>query len=560
MACRSKAMLRWDSAASRSARSGVVTGIPSTTLTSSGPSAAAVVRSHSHQYDLLPPCKFNLGTTFRSLLQYCPSRGQFLPTGQDPRHAHHPLWSPSRRLDSLPTMSLAGRNDRCPCGSGRKYKHCCLRTASAAPATSTYTAADRTNALAKLIRFSQRPYFTEAAWFAMELFQPGQPDENQSPEVEEQTMVAFTSWFVFDLDPGADGRGMIASEFLAWSGANLSTAERTWLTRMSESAVRLYEVQQVDPGRGLTLLDLGSDESCWVEERAGSRQIVQWDLLAVRVVPGSEGGLVAEGLPYLFPRKAREAILHQLKLELKEFRRAFPDRDDTMVYKCLAPTFHQLWLDHVVRRPAPILTTVEGDPFAFTKVVFDCDDPDQVTSRLSAHDEFFFDEKDGVFVWIEPDGVHDRVLGRIAVKRRRLTLETTSEARAERCRALLENTFGNAIRYRATATETLDEAMAHKKSRADRSTKPPPETQAMLTEFLTEHYRDWPDHPLPALAGRTPRHAARLKTQRAKVVAIVKDLEHHMAQDRRDGKPAIDLDWLWDDLGLERPGLAAKSE
>ena len=22
-----------------------------------------------------------------------------------------------------------GRNDRCPCGSGRKYKHCCLSTA-----------------------------------------------------------------------------------------------------------------------------------------------------------------------------------------------------------------------------------------------------------------------------------------------------------------------------------------------------------------------------------------------------------------------------------------------
>ncbi|MDZ4257132.1 MAG: SEC-C domain-containing protein [Gemmatimonadales bacterium] len=457
-------------------------------------------------------------------------------------------------------MTLAGRNDRCPCGSGRKYKHCCLRTVSAAQSTSTYTAADRTNALAKLIRFSQRPQFTEAAWFATELFQLGQPEATQSPEVEEQTMVAFTSWFVFDLDPGADGRGMIASEFLTWSGANLSTAERTWLTRMSESAVRLYEVQQVEPGRGLTLLDLGSDETCWVEERAGSRQIVQWDLLAVRVVPGSGDGLVLEGLPYLFPRKAREAILHQLKLELKEFRRAFPDRDDTMVYKCLAPTFHQLWLDHVVHRPAPILTTVEGDLFAFTKAVFDCDDPDQVTSRLSAHDEFFFDEKDGVFVWIEPDGVHDRVLGRIAVKRRRLTLETTSEARAERCRALLENTFGNAIRYRATATETLDEAMANNQPRADRSAKPPPETQAMLTEFLTEHYRDWPDHPLPALAGRTPRHAARLKTQRAKVVAILKDMEHHMAQDRRNGKPAIDVGWLWDDLGLERPGEAAKSE
>jgi hypothetical protein len=25
-----------------------------------------------------------------------------------------------------PTTRQVGRNDRCPCGSGRKYKHCCL--------------------------------------------------------------------------------------------------------------------------------------------------------------------------------------------------------------------------------------------------------------------------------------------------------------------------------------------------------------------------------------------------------------------------------------------------
>ena len=24
-------------------------------------------------------------------------------------------------------MALPGRNDLCPCGSGRKFKHCCLR-------------------------------------------------------------------------------------------------------------------------------------------------------------------------------------------------------------------------------------------------------------------------------------------------------------------------------------------------------------------------------------------------------------------------------------------------
>ena len=35
------------------------------------------------------------------------------------------------------TVPKAGRNDPCPCGSGKKYKHCCLdqdRAAELAPA------------------------------------------------------------------------------------------------------------------------------------------------------------------------------------------------------------------------------------------------------------------------------------------------------------------------------------------------------------------------------------------------------------------------------------------
>ncbi len=33
-------------------------------------------------------------------------------------------------------MAKIGRNEPCPCGSGRKYKHCCLLTRPAAPAPS----------------------------------------------------------------------------------------------------------------------------------------------------------------------------------------------------------------------------------------------------------------------------------------------------------------------------------------------------------------------------------------------------------------------------------------
>jgi hypothetical protein len=53
-------------------------------------------------------------------------------------------------------MSAIGRNDPCPCGSGKKYKRCCLE--KDAPAPGAWTAAERDSALASLMRFARRDF------------------------------------------------------------------------------------------------------------------------------------------------------------------------------------------------------------------------------------------------------------------------------------------------------------------------------------------------------------------------------------------------------------------
>ena len=63
-------------------------------------------------------------------------------------------------------MPSPGRNDPCPCGSGKKFKRCC---GSAGPVPGV-TRDDRTAAMAALLRFSRRHEFahvtaaTAIAW------------------------------------------------------------------------------------------------------------------------------------------------------------------------------------------------------------------------------------------------------------------------------------------------------------------------------------------------------------------------------------------------------------
>ncbi|MGH7263494.1 MAG: hypothetical protein ACREMB_01405, partial [Candidatus Rokuibacteriota bacterium] len=76
---------------------------------------------------------------------------------------------------------------------------------------------------------------------------------------------------------------------------------------------------------------------------------------------------------------------------------------------------------------------------------------------------------------------------------------------------------------------------------------------AVAAEFYERHYRAWPDTPLPALGGRTPREAAGLEALRPRLVALLEDFESRAERQRRAGHPAHDVGWLWDELRLPRP-------
>lgn len=65
---------------------------------------------------------------------------------------------------------------------------------------------------------------------------------------------------------------------------------------------------------------------------------------------------------------------------------------------------------------------------------------------------------------------------------------------------------------------------------------------------LARRYRTWPDEPLPALGGRTPRQAVRDAAGRRAVVELLRTFE---ASERTQPEPMRnDFGWVWDELGL----------
>ena len=83
-------------------------------------------------------------------------------------------------------------------------------------------------------------------------------------------------------------------------GPPLSPDQRAHLEAMASRPLRVYEVLESRPGEGLLLRDLLDPalEPHWVRDRRASRDLVQWEVIAVRLLPaGADWEFSVAGYP-----------------------------------------------------------------------------------------------------------------------------------------------------------------------------------------------------------------------------------------------------------------------
>jgi hypothetical protein len=457
-------------------------------------------------------------------------------------------------------MKDVGRNDPCPCGSGKKFKKCCLGKESAAGAA--FTAAERQRALDSLADFALRAELEEERVAASVAFWSdwlrARGEKSGPPAMELQESIhAFHTWFCLDFRLAAGGT--VLDLMLRRQGTRLASGEREYLERMRGTHLRPYQVTEVKPDEGLRLIDLWTGEQVWVRERVGTRQLVRWDLVAVRLMRGADGDFVIDGMPYLYSAGSKAALLRALRRAHRDFTRAAPFADLTQFFKRAGMAFHHFWLETVALRPFPNLVTAEGDPLVFARATFDVRDRDALRAALAGHPDLERADDDGeAYAWLEDAPQFRRGLGRFVLKGERLVFETQSKNRVERGRRFLESLAGDAVRFKLVKCEDAERAMQRlgaSRRRQQPEEEVPPEVQAQVVgEFYEQHYRRWLDQPIPALGNRTPREAARLERVRPKLVDLLQEFENTAARQRLAGEPAYDFGWMWAELGLERPG------
>ena len=183
-----------------------------------------------------------------------------------------------------PDPARVGRNDPCPCGSGRKFKQCHL--------LDTSLPIERRSAwlLHKISNFLNLPPFEErlvdVAASAMQAFQGVNADVLDADEFLEVFRAFADDEFLWSVAM-VEGGGLVA--FLDRRGELLPDDEVVMATAWCDERRRLWEVVALERGTSLTLRDTATGDEVVIAERLGSqRAAIGQHFLAVVGAVGGE--------------------------------------------------------------------------------------------------------------------------------------------------------------------------------------------------------------------------------------------------------------------------------
>jgi hypothetical protein len=436
----------------------------------------------------------------------------------------------SSLADADPSKDKVGRNDPCPCGSGKKYKKCHLRADQARQQLQSKTAA--------IHRLDQQ-LVNEMSQFAIARFDYEWLRHARDFVDASHAIALSAHWSVHHY--GVQGR-TIRDWFRDEHGRDLSAAERGWLAAQERAWLSVWEVIEVEPGEGLTLEDLLTGEVRQVREASASETLALRDALLARIVEHDGLAVLCGVHPHPLPPTAAAEVVRRARGRLRR-KRAVPVerlRDEAMG-RYLIRRWEEAVEELERRYASPLqLHNTDGDPLLLTTDHFELDPAHRgdVESRLATLEGVEVpdpDDEQPSYTFVRPGkprrenatpSLENTVLGRAWITGAELHVETNSRERADALRERLEAACGELIRHRARDHSDPLSSAQPAAERGSGASAPPPEAQQLVIEFKARHYADWLDQPLPALAGRTPRDAAQTPSGRSEVDALLKEMEN----------------------------------
>jgi hypothetical protein len=467
-------------------------------------------------------------------------------------------------------MNTIGRNDPCPCGSGKKYKHCC----GAAAILSPYFKYDRIRqydgeAVHLLARFVRQKYGADAINVAREeFFFFDVPSSSHEEEF-------FDRWFFFDWQPEETKR--IAEIFLSEMGKTLKNGVLRFIEAAIHSPYSFYQVLDVNQGIGVTVRDILRRQEVRVIERTASNVLERGHIIFARIaeMDGISFFLVIGAQPF-FPSYLENILELRSRLEKEGSLDNGAASDEILLRHEHLLRDAYFGLDYQIRKSKPSIRNADGDVLLFHILKYRIPSlmdafyalKDLQQKRDHIADEELLEEaekNDSSEIlkihlnWLKKSKMGDNsVFCSFVIEPTMLTVEANSEKRSKCVQKEIAKRLGEKavlLKTEIVSTESMLQQADEKKLKAkeedeqSRKLKEEPEMKAFMSAFMEKQWADWVDIPVPALRNMTPRKAAKDPIGRELLESLFMDFEM-MNQKQKDELLKVDIAKLRHKLGL----------
>jgi len=476
-----------------------------------------------------------------------------------------------------------GRNDPCPCGSGRKYKRCCLRKHEGSRESLRVrlrrAEQEAVSAVLSYVARLHGPDFLHRAWEAF-FGKMKEPMSQDHPEFEG----LFIPWFVTCWNPSPRRRGVeqppLGWMYLEEQGHTLNDFQRRFLEALLDQPFSFFQVRHVQAGEAITLRDVFLEHEVVVMEKTASQSLHPGDIIYGRVIP-LDGGAILSGTASLVIPPSYLDVLIDMRESLKGALNAVTPE----ILHTIEPQLREMYLtfrENLLNPEPPRLQNTDGEPFVFVTLRYDLTVPPREAVEKLASLSFISLEEimseadvgpDGSFqkvemTWAKPGNrLHkawdNTILGHIRIEPGKMVVEVNSKKRAAQIRKEILRRLGDSAVLSGEETKGVEEVLAEKRGRPEteeerkareesRMLSRHPEARAFMEEMFRKHWAAWLDERIPALKGMTPREAARTSEGRERLEALLFDFDAKNRIIEPDDPLVVDVGWLRAELGLQK--------
>lgn len=454
-----------------------------------------------------------------------------------------------------------GRNDLCPCGSGKKHKKCCATAAEGAIFNLALHNLRQTEG--NIVDHHLMPYVMDILppEVLKTAFEDLMPEELPEELNREHLVVQFCiPWILFNWIPdegfgipGFDAEQSIAINYLIIHQNKLNSSEKQFIEAMNKTYYSFYCILDVEFEKTLTVKDILLGTTHIIKEKQGTHYLKRGDIVFSRLLALNEQQIFVGMAPIMIPAKQQIDLINfrDWLIEENDGHPLTPEALRSELDLSLIDFFFDV-VDYLHSNSQPTLVNTDGDLILFSKSYFKLDISIEEAlnsllplTLLKKADQFLESaerSKDGKikkldFPWLIKGNKKHKdwettIMGNITIHGNKLILETNSEKRTQKGKKLLTKYLGDKVLFQQTLMETPEQKMKSmpdipESNQAAIAAMNSPEVQEQLKLMAKNHWITWFDSPIPALNDKTPREAAKTKAGREKLEALLLDYERH---------------------------------